>query len=61
MPPAHPPTAQPPDSLIRLDPRQLETYQLDDLAGLLYTRMRGHLRRELLVDRERVGMLTDFR
>jgi hypothetical protein len=41
--------------------RQLRSHDLDDLAGLLYPRMRSHLRRELLVDRERVGMLTDFR
>ena len=34
---------------------------LDDLARQLYGRLRGRLRRELLVDRERAGMVTDLR
>jgi hypothetical protein len=34
---------------------------LDDLAGKLFGRIRSRLRRELLVDRERAGRLTDFR
>jgi hypothetical protein len=34
---------------------------LDDLAGKLFGRIRSRLRRELLVDRERSGRLTDFR
>ena len=35
--------------------------ELDDLAHQLYRRLRGNLRRELLVDRERAGRLTDLR
>lgn len=34
---------------------------LDDLATKLFGRIRSRLRRELLVDRERAGRLTDFR
>lgn len=34
---------------------------LDDLATRLYDRLRTRLRTELLVDRERAGLLTDFR
>jgi hypothetical protein len=34
---------------------------LDDLAGKLYQRLRSRLRLELIVDRERAGLLTDFR
>lgn len=34
---------------------------LDELAGRLYDRVRSRLRLELLVDRERAGLLTDFR
>ena len=34
---------------------------LDELATRLYDRLRSRLRIELLVDRERAGMLTDFR
>jgi len=34
---------------------------LDELAARLYGRLRGSLRRELLVDRERSGLLADFR
>jgi hypothetical protein len=33
---------------------------LDDLASKLFGRIRSRLRRELLVDRERTGRLTDF-
>jgi hypothetical protein len=32
---------------------------LDDLAARLYDRLRGRLRAELLVDRERAGTLAD--
>jgi hypothetical protein len=35
--------------------------QLDELATRLYDRLRSRLRTELLVDRERAGLLTDFR
>jgi hypothetical protein len=34
---------------------------LDDLARRLYDRLRSRLHRELLVDRERSGMVTDLR
>ncbi|HKC26938.1 MAG TPA: DUF4157 domain-containing protein, partial [Jatrophihabitans sp.] len=34
---------------------------LDDLATRIFDRLRSRLRRELLVDRERAGLLTDFR
>jgi hypothetical protein len=34
---------------------------VDDLARRLYDRIRDRLRRELLVDRERAGLLTDLR
>jgi hypothetical protein len=34
---------------------------LDELAGRLYDRLRSRLRMELLLDRERAGLLTDFR
>jgi Domain of unknown function (DUF4157) len=35
--------------------------ELDELAARLYGRLRSELRLELLVDRERAGLLTDFR
>jgi hypothetical protein len=35
--------------------------ELDELAAKLYRRMRSLLRLELIVDRERAGLLTDFR
>jgi hypothetical protein len=35
--------------------------ELDDLAGKLYGRLRGRLAAELLLDRERSGLLMDFR
>jgi hypothetical protein len=34
---------------------------LDELAALLYPRLHRELRLELLVDRERSGLLSDFR
>ena len=34
---------------------------LDELAGRLYDRLRARLRDELLIDRERAGLLTDVR
>jgi hypothetical protein len=34
---------------------------LDELAARLYQRLRSRLRLELIVDRERAGLLTDFR
>jgi hypothetical protein len=38
-----------------------ESTDFDELATRLYERLRSRLRRELLVDRERAGLLTDFR
>jgi hypothetical protein len=35
--------------------------ELDDLARQLYDRLRSRLRMELLVDRERAGLITDLR
>jgi len=35
--------------------------ELDDLARQLYERLRSRLRHELLVDRERAGLITDLR
>jgi Domain of unknown function (DUF4157) len=35
--------------------------ELDELAAKLYRRLRSKLRLELIVDRERAGLLTDFR
>ena len=34
---------------------------MDELAGKLYDRLRSRLRSELLIDRERAGLLTDWR
>lgn len=39
----------------------MDGVELDELAARLYDRLRSRLRTELLVDRERAGMLTDFR
>jgi hypothetical protein len=47
-PPAAPTGAQSPASL-------------DELAGRLYDRIRARIRDELLIDRERAGLLTDVR
>jgi hypothetical protein len=35
--------------------------ELDDLAHQLYDRLRSRLRMELLIDRERAGLITDLR
>jgi hypothetical protein len=40
---------------------EMDGVELDELAARLYDRLRSRLRTELLVDRERAGMLTDFR
>lgn len=39
----------------------MDDAELDELATRLYDRLRSRLRTELLVDRERAGLLTDFR
>jgi Domain of unknown function (DUF4157) len=39
----------------------LDDQDLEDLASLLFDRLQTRLRRDLIVDRERSGFLTDFR
>src|SRR5262249_37149646 len=39
----------------------LDDQDLEDLAALLFDRLQTRLRRDLIVDRERSGLLTDFR
>jgi hypothetical protein len=34
---------------------------MEELSARLYDRLRSKLRLELLIDRERAGLLTDFR
>ena len=38
-----------------------DPYALDELAMRLYPNIRSRLRQELLIDRERAGLLADFR
>lgn len=38
-----------------------DPYALDELANRLYPNIRSRLRTELLIDRERAGLLADFR
>jgi hypothetical protein len=38
-----------------------DPYALDELANRLYPNIRTRLRQELLIDRERAGLLADFR
>jgi hypothetical protein len=40
---------------------EIDRIDLDELSARLYDRLRSRLRLELLVDRERAGLLTDFR
>lgn len=44
-----------------IDQLARDPYALDELALRLYPNIRSRLRQELLVDRERAGLLTDFR
>ena len=39
----------------------LDDQDLEDLATMLFERLQTRLRRDLIVDRERSGFLTDFR
>ncbi|MDQ3294489.1 MAG: hypothetical protein M3527_08575, partial [Actinomycetota bacterium] len=39
----------------------LDDDDLEELTDLLFPRLRTRLRQELIVDRERAGLLTDFR
>jgi hypothetical protein len=43
------------------DSNALDNIDMDELAVRIYDRLRSRLRRELLIDRERAGLLTDFR
>jgi hypothetical protein len=43
------------------EPVDLDRVDMEDLTARLYDRVRSRLRLELLVDRERSGLLTDFR
>ncbi|WP_189211484.1 eCIS core domain-containing protein [Actinokineospora fastidiosa] len=43
------------------EPIDLDRVDIEELTARLYERLRGRLRLELLVDRERAGLLTDFR
>ena len=43
------------------DELSLEGVNLTDLTDRIYDRLRSRLRTELLIDRERAGLLTDFR
>ena len=43
------------------EPIPADRLNLDELSDRLYDRLRSRLRTELLVDRERAGLLTDFR
>jgi len=45
----------------RDDVIEVDRLDLDELSARLYDRLRSRLRMELLVDRERAGLLTDFR
>lgn len=62
---AHPGLAELRDQLAQLAgqrPAALDDpTELDELAAKLYRRLRSRLRLELIVDRERAGLLTDFR
>ena len=42
-------------------PHELDSTHLEELTQRIYDRLRSRLRTELLVDRERAGLLTDFR
>ncbi|GAB3459397.1 hypothetical protein GCM10027436_65880 [Actinophytocola sediminis] len=42
-------------------PIEIERLDLDQLTARLYDRLRNRIRMELLIDRERAGLLTDFR
>jgi len=39
----------------------VDDLDMDELATRLFDRLRTRLRREFLIDRERAGLLTDFR
>jgi len=66
-PAAPPPASQPPPQDAAFAPPSTRYLDLDDslavgqLADSIYKRVRSRLRHELLIDRERAGLLSDFR
>jgi hypothetical protein len=58
-PPAATPAAQ--ESALRDGLVDIERIDLEELSTRLYDRLRSRLRLELLIDRERAGLLSDFR
>jgi hypothetical protein len=50
-----------PDAQQTVDQIAGDPYALDELATRLYPNIRSRLRHELLIDRERAGLLADFR
>jgi hypothetical protein len=59
QPQPHP--AQHENSALREGQIDIEKLDLDELTTRLYDRLRSRLRLELLIDRERAGLLSDFR
>ncbi|WP_181043537.1 DUF4157 domain-containing protein [Actinokineospora auranticolor] len=55
------PKPQQPDQAEDADEIDIDRLDLDELSTRLYDRLRSRLRMELLIDRERAGLLTDFR
>lgn len=63
-PPALPPPSPPPPPVVTDhgdQPIEIDRLDLEQLAARLYDRLRNRIRLELLIDRERAGLLTDFR
>jgi hypothetical protein len=58
--PSQHPAAQE-NSALREGNIDIEKIDLDELSTRLYDRLRSRLRLELLIDRERAGLLSDFR
>jgi hypothetical protein len=55
------PAATPSASATEAAPEPAASLDIDDLARRVYGQVRTQLRSELLIDRERAGLLTDFR
>jgi hypothetical protein len=60
-PPAPAPAATTTTATPDTEPIELDRLDLEALATRLYDRLRSRIRMELLIDRERAGLLTDFR
>ncbi len=60
-PPAPAPAATTTTAMPDTEPIELDRLDLEALATRLYDRLRSRIRMELLIDRERAGLLTDFR